>query len=158
MKALPAGLDHLLTEYNVGNGFADRNPGWACGLLPCSSHSPPGRGAGGAKRLLFPYQAFPCSEGASLPGGARGSPAWPGAGLGPAAPAQLRGLGTSHSSGLGWGGACTAVGAWNSVFPQNASVLVPGSRGQSPALQCPLPGTVMQPRQGCASAQDRTQK
>lgn len=138
MKALPAGLDHLLTEYNVGNGFADRNPGWACGLLPCSSHSPPGRGAGGAKRLLFPYQAFPCSEGASLPGGE--GEALRGLGLDSALQPLLSCEGWGRATALGWAGVELAqpsgLGTASSHRTQVSWCLAAGDSPQPSSVPC----------------------
>lgn len=140
MKALPAGLDHLLTEYNVGNGFADRNPGWACGLLPCSSHSPPGRGAGGAKRLLFPYQAFPCSEGASLPGAGWEGEALGGLGLDSALQPLLSCEGWGRATALGWAGVELAqpsgLGTASSHRTQVSWCLAAGDSPQPSSVPC----------------------
>lgn len=102
MKALPAGLDHLLTEYNVGNGFADRNPGWACGRSPAPPiHRQGGvqgvpRGSCSLTRLSRAVRVHHCrgGEGEALGG----------LGLDSALQSLLSCEGWGRATALGWAG------------------------------------------------------
>lgn len=76
---------------------------WAAPLLlPFTTRE----GCRGCQEALVPlpgfYVPFPCGEGASLLGGEGEALGDLGLDLALAAPAQLQGLGMSHSSGLGW--------------------------------------------------------